>query len=39
MRSYQDLISKMKIMYVIGLGYVGFPVAFASKFKVIGFFG
>jgi UDP-N-acetyl-D-galactosamine dehydrogenase len=36
---YQDLLSKEKSISVIGLGYVGLPVAlaFASRFKVIGF--
>ena len=36
---YQDLIEKKKILAVIGLGYVGLPIAleFAKKIKVIGF--
>lgn len=36
---YQDLISKNKTLAVIGLGYVGLPIAleFAKKIKVIGF--
>lgn len=39
MNFYQELINKEKVISVIGLGYVGLPVAlaFASKFKVIGF--
>jgi UDP-N-acetyl-D-glucosamine/UDP-N-acetyl-D-galactosamine dehydrogenase len=36
---YQDLLDKKKILAVIGLGYVGLPIAleFAKKIKVIGF--
>lgn len=36
---YQDLIEKKKMLAVIGLGYVGLPIAleFAKKIKVIGF--
>jgi UDP-N-acetyl-D-galactosamine dehydrogenase len=36
---YQDLIDKKKKLAVIGLGYVGLPIAleFAKKIKVIGF--
>lgn len=36
---YQDLIKKNKTLAVIGLGYVGLPIAleFAKKIKVIGF--
>lgn len=36
---YQDLIDKKKTLAVIGLGYVGLPIAleFAKKIKVIGF--
>jgi len=36
---YQDLLSKEKSLAVIGLGYVGLPIAleFAKKIKVIGF--
>jgi UDP-N-acetyl-D-glucosamine/UDP-N-acetyl-D-galactosamine dehydrogenase len=36
---YDDLISKNKTLAVIGLGYVGLPIAleFAKKIKVIGF--
>lgn len=36
---YQDLLSKNKQLAVIGLGYVGLPIAleFAKKTKVIGF--
>lgn len=36
---YQDLLSKKKKISVIGLGYVGLPLAlvFARKFSVIGF--
>lgn len=36
---YQDLTSKNKKLCVIGLGYVGLPIAleFAKKFSVIGF--
>jgi len=36
---YQDLIEKKKTLAVIGLGYVGLPIAleFARKLKVIGF--
>ena len=36
---YQELLSKNKILAVIGLGYVGLPIAleFAKKVKVIGF--
>ncbi len=36
---YQDLLSKKKSLAVIGLGYVGLPIAleFAKKIKVIGF--
>ncbi len=36
---YQDLIEKKKTLAVIGLGYVGLPIAleFAKKIKVIGF--
>lgn len=39
MNFYQELINKEKVISVIGLGYVGLPVAlaFASKYKVIGF--
>ena len=36
---YKDLISKKKKLAVIGLGYVGLPIAleFAKKIAVIGF--
>ena len=36
---YQDLLEKKKSIAVVGLGYVGLPLAlvFAKKFKVIGF--
>src|SRR5688572_32930171 len=36
---YQDLLQKNKTLAVIGLGYVGLPIAleFAKKIKVIGF--
>lgn len=36
---YQELVDKKKKVAVIGLGYVGLPLAlaFASKFRVIGF--
>src|SRR5690606_38261667 len=36
---YQDLINKKKKLCVVGLGYVGLPIAleFAKKFSVIGF--
>ena len=36
---YQDLLDKKKTLAVIGLGYVGLPIAleFAKKVKVIGF--
>ncbi len=36
---YQELVEKKKIMAVIGLGYVGLPIAleFAKKIRVIGF--
>ena len=36
---YQDLIDKKKKLAVIGLGYVGLPIAleFAKKISVIGF--
>ena len=36
---YQELLNKEKKLAVIGLGYVGLPLAlsFAKKFKVIGF--
>ena len=36
---YQELVDKKKTMAVIGLGYVGLPIAleFAKKIKVIGF--
>jgi UDP-N-acetyl-D-glucosamine/UDP-N-acetyl-D-galactosamine dehydrogenase len=36
---YQDLLDKKKTLAVIGLGYVGLPIAleFARKLKVIGF--
>src|SRR5436190_22595871 len=36
---YQDLISKKKKLAVLGLGYVGLPIAleFAKKISVIGF--
>ena len=36
---YQDLVEKKKKLAVIGLGYVGLPIAleFAKKIKVIGF--
>ena len=36
---YQELLSKEKTLAVIGLGYVGLPIAleFAKKIKVIGF--
>jgi UDP-N-acetyl-D-glucosamine/UDP-N-acetyl-D-galactosamine dehydrogenase len=36
---YQDILDKKKIVAVIGLGYVGLPIAleFARKVKVIGF--
>lgn len=37
--NYQDLTEKNKVLAVIGLGYVGLPIAleFAKKIKVIGF--
>src|SRR5665647_77496 len=36
---YQELLNKNKKLAVIGLGYVGLPIAleFAKKIKVIGF--
>ena len=36
---YQDLIQKKEKLAVIGLGYVGLPIAleFAKKLSVIGF--
>ena len=36
---YQELLDKKKKLAVIGLGYVGLPIAleFAKKIKVIGF--
>src|SRR4249919_3008478 len=36
---YQDLLDKKKTLAVIGLGYVGLPIAleFAKKIRVIGF--
>src|SRR5881628_3633898 len=36
---YQDLVDKKEKLAVIGLGYVGLPIAleFAKKIKVIGF--
>lgn len=36
---YQELVNKQKTLAVIGLGYVGLPIAlaFAKKIKVIGF--
>ena len=36
---YQHLLDKQKTLAVIGLGYVGLPIAleFAKKIKVIGF--
>ena len=36
---YQDLLDKKKTLAVIGLGYVGLPIAleFSKKIKVIGF--
>ena len=36
---YQELLDKKKTLAVIGLGYVGLPIAleFAKKIKVIGF--
>ncbi|HNA16503.1 MAG TPA: nucleotide sugar dehydrogenase, partial [Ferruginibacter sp.] len=36
---YQELVDKKKKLAVIGLGYVGLPIAleFARKIKVIGF--
>ena len=39
MHMYQDLVNKKKKISVIGLGYVGLPVAlaFAKKYSVIGF--
>jgi len=39
MRVYEDLIKKEKILSLIGLGYVGLPIAlaFARKISVIGF--
>ena len=39
MQIYQSLLSKEKTISVIGLGYVGLPLAleFARKFRVIGF--
>src|ERR1017187_9369402 len=39
MKMYQDLINKKKKLAVIGLGYVGLPIAleFAKKISVIGF--
>jgi UDP-N-acetyl-D-galactosamine dehydrogenase len=39
MKMYQDLIDKKKKLAVIGLGYVGLPIAleFAKKISVIGF--
>ena len=39
MRVYEDLIKKEKSLSLIGLGYVGLPIAlaFARKISVIGF--
>ena len=39
MKIYQQLLEKKKKMAVIGLGYVGMPIAvqFAKKIDVIGF--
>ena len=39
MNNYFELISKKKRMAVIGLGYVGMPIAvqFAKKIDVVGF--
>ncbi len=39
MKIHESLVSKQKTISVIGLGYVGLPLAlaFAKKFKVIGF--
>jgi len=39
LKMYQELINKEKSLAVIGLGYVGLPIAleFAKKIKVIGF--
>ena len=39
MKIYQDLIEKKAKLGVIGLGYVGLPIAleFAKKISVIGF--
>ena len=39
MEIYKDLVEKKAKLAVIGLGYVGLPVAleFASKISVIGF--
>ena len=36
---YQDLIEKKKSLCVVGLGYVGLPIAleFAKNLKVVGF--
>ena len=36
---YNELVNKQKAISVIGLGYVGLPLAleFAKKFRVIGF--
>lgn len=39
MKIYEDLVSKKKTLAVIGLGYVGLPIAllFARKIRVLGF--
>ena len=36
---YQELLNKEKAIAIIGLGYVGLPLAleFAKKFRVIGY--
>ena len=37
---FEDLINKEKYIGVVGLGYVGLPIAvhFSKKFKVIGIY-
>ena len=39
MKIYQNLVDKKDTLAVIGLGYVGLPIAleFAKKIKVVGF--
>ena len=36
---YQELVNKQRTLALVGLGYVGLPIAlaFARKIKVIGF--